>query len=486
MSRSEPAPGGAATRGAFVARYGLAVYALITATAALSTFLAIPILVRILGLEGFGAWSLVEPLVFFGTMLALFGAEHGVMKQVAHDGGDVREVVGELLPPSVVAIALAACVTFAAALVIAGSVRTAGLVAALAAVEGVLAFLMVAARASGRILGFAIGQIGRTTLFLAALVLVLVLPFVAVAGLDEVLAIRLAVLAAVAAVVLVVLRPRWGFSFGRFRDAVIYGYGILVTSLLTFLLDVADRYALQFFSDTEAVGAYVVHVKVAALVGQGLLMPFMLWFPTERFRHLRDADGGERFFRATAEIFLLALVFVCGGVYLAGPIVVALLAPEVAFDPWVLGLILVATAVIGMTHPLNVGLLQPGETHKNVYTILVGLAVLALTIVPATAAFGASGAAAARLAGSIGFLLAVIVLSERSYRIGFNLARMALIAAAGILLVVSIDVAVPGATLLAAAIRCVLFTLVVTVAAAVVLAAAPQAAPLRARIGLRA
>ena len=447
----------AAHRRALADRLSLLLYAAITATAALATFLTIPILVRLLGLAGFGTWSLIEPIVYLGTALAVLGAEHGVMKQVAHDGGDVRRVVGELLPPCLVPLVVATLLAVLVALLAAGSIATALLVGAVAAVEGVLAFLMVAARASGRLVGFAVGQIGRTLLVLAGLALVLVVPRLAIDDVDEVLAVRLALVASTTVLVLGLLAPRFGWSWRRLADAVHYGSGILVTSLLSLALDVADRYAVGSMGDEAAVGAYVVHVKVAALVGQGVLMPFMLWFPTERFRHMRDADGGEAFFTTTAELFLLVLVIACGATFLAGPIVVATFAPEVTYAPGTLALVLLSMLAIGMTHPLNIGLLRPGQTHKNVYAIACGLTVLALLLLPLTALLGPLGAAAARAVGSVAFLVGIAWLSQRVDPVGFALLRMAAVVVAGMLAVAALQLALPGVGLPNVVLRTALF-----------------------------
>jgi O-antigen/teichoic acid export membrane protein len=212
------------------------------------------------------------------------------------------------------------------------------------------------------------------------------------------------------------------------------------------------------------------------------MMPFMLWFPTERFRHMRDADGGNAFFGTTAELFLLALVVASGGIYLAGPAILAVLAPDVAFDRAVLGLVLLSMVAIGMTHPLNVGLLKPGHTHENMYAIAAGIAVLAVAILPLTAILGPAGAALARLVGSLAFLAAIVVLSQRCHRVGFAFGRMALVVFAGAGLAVSIDLALPDPSFAAAIARAGLFGIVAAAAVAVALALSPRAAPLRAML----
>ncbi len=96
-------------------RSRLVTYGAINAVAALATFLTVPVLVRLLGIAHFGVWSLVEPVVFFGTALRCSGSEHGAMKQIAYDGQDPRQVIGEIATTGAGVTLIAVVIVYAVA-----------------------------------------------------------------------------------------------------------------------------------------------------------------------------------------------------------------------------------------------------------------------------------------------------------------------------------------------------------------------------------
>lgn len=430
-----------------IIRSRLLIYGGINAIAAFATFLTVPVLVRLLGIENFGVWSLVEPVIFFGTALALLGSEHGAMKQIAYEGQEAGRVVGEIAATGMGVMLVSAVVVYAAARTIVGT-GPALVIAALAVVEGLLALLMTAARAARATVPFAVGQIGRSLVFCMALVGVLLLGVRGTWNVGEVLVLRLVLTAVILAALLAVMRPRPGLAPGRLGDAARYGSFILLTSFLTMGLDMTDRYFVGWWYGADAVGSYMVHVKLASVVGQGIVVPFSLWFAPERLRRIGDADGGEQFFDRAA----LALTAVCclfaGATFLTGPYLVGLMAPGVTFDGVTLMATLVAASAIGLTYALNIGLLKPGYTHLNVLPILAGLAaglpLSALLVGP----LGPDGAALGRLAGTLVFLVAVARLSNRVHPLAFSYMTILAMAVASVLLALGISRALPDVGLL--------------------------------------
>ena len=448
-------------------RSRLAVYAAINALAAGATFLAVPVLVRLLGLDGFGTWSLVEPLVFLGTTLALLGAEHGTMKDVAYAQEDVRIVLGELLTTGSGAVLVTGGLVFLAAgwLV---EAETAALVAGLAMAEGLLMLVTSAARAARRDWAFAVSQVGRSLGFL-----VLLLAFVWGSGsptghsIADVLVLRLGLVVALTLVAGLLLLPRLRFNLARYADALRYGGFILITSLLTLGLDMTDRYVVGLFYDTATVGAYMVHVKLASVVGQGVVMPFSLWFAAERLRRMQDRDGGSAFFDRTALGLTAACCAASGSAFLVSPSLVALLAPGAAFDALSLAALLTASSLIGLTYALNIGLLKPGKTHLNVYPVAVGLLVTLAAGPVLARAMGPDGAAIGRLLGTLVFLVVLARLSQRIHPVAFRHARMIGLAAATAIASAAVAAAVPGDTTGGACVRLFLFLCLVALAAGV-------------------
>lgn len=416
MSVAGPTSRGAAVR--------LMIYAGITIAAALSTFLTGPVMVRLLGLESFGTWSLIEPLVLTAAVLALLGIDHGLIKQISLDGGELRVALGRLLLPGAPVLLVIAIVAGTAIAFPLLGLHAAPALAALVAAEALLGLLLFGCRAENRLGPYAVGQAGRTVLLLAALSALLLSTGPTPLTIMDVVLLRLVIVASLAVLLLGLLRPAPANDLAAYTDAVRYGGFILLTSLLAQITENSDRFLLAWFSDRELVGSYVVYVKLTAFVGQGITTPFMLWFPVERFRHLNDPDGGGDFFNAAAYVLLALMLGVAGGVALFGRELVSLFAPTLPYDAGTLIVLLMAIVITGMSYPLNVGLLKPGHTHRNLYP--VGIGAVAMIVVGAVLIpeLGPNGAALAKLIGAGVTLATLIILSQRAHPVAFSFGRM--------------------------------------------------------------
>lgn len=460
-------------------------YGLVTAVAASATFLTVPTLIRLLGIDGFGLWSLIEPLILVGGVLVLLGTEHGAIKQIAHDRIAPGLVAGRLLAaaaPAAILIALAFYFGFRTA----WGATLAVLATLLILAEGLLTLMTASCRAANHPAGYALGQGGRALLFLAILAPGLVWSALAIDTVEGVVATRLGITAVLAFGLAVLLRARPGWAPQAYGDAVKYGGFILVTGLLAMVVEAGDRYILAWFREPAAVGMYVVHIKIASIVGQGITTPFMLWFPVERFRHLQDPDGGSAFFSAAAILLLGMLLAISGSVWLIGPLLLELFAPGVGFDPVVSAYVLAATVAVGMSYPMNVGLLKPGLTHRNVYPSLLAAflsIVLAIVLVPS---LGAPGAGVAKVVGALAILTLLTVLSQQVHPVDFAYGRMTGLIAASAILAFTIDHAFQGSGPAARSVATGLFPMAVMAATLVALDASTRATLFGLAVGLRA
>ena len=424
----------------------LAGYGTATACGALATLLTVPLLVRLLGLDEFGTWSLLEPLLVIGAMIALCGVEHGVIKQAAHDGTSIRKVVGDLLP-SVLLVILLVDMAGAAILHRWFGMVVSLLVAGLVAAEALLTLITTAYRSADRLAGYSIGQAGRSVSFLVVLAIMAVLLPEGRTRVETVLCVRLALVLALALALIAALRPRPRWRPDRYADARTYGVYILLTGLMGQVLENCDRYLLAGHVSIAEVGGYVLHIKLATIVVQSVTTPFMIWFPMERFRHFNDSDRGDRFFGTVAFLMLTALLLAAGIVWFSAPLLLGWFAPGNPYAPEVLLLLLVGVVAVGMSYPLNVGLLKPGYTHLNLIASAAGLVsalVLSALLVPA---FGATGGAGAKAIATLVFTTVLCGLSQRVHRVNFSFVRLALLSAAAVAHGVAIERFVGGGEL---------------------------------------
>ena len=98
-----------------------------------------------------------------------------------------------------------------------------------------------------------------------------------------------------------------------------------------------------------------------------------------------------------------------------------------------------AVSCLALSQALNVGLLLPGHTRKNLVGVLLAMVisiVAGLVLVPR---FGMEGAAISRLLGALALVGTTALLSERVFTVAFPVREMALVATAAAIAAVTVD-----------------------------------------------
>jgi O-antigen/teichoic acid export membrane protein len=176
------------------------------------------------------------------------------------------------------------------------------------------------------------------------------------------------------------------------------------------------------------VGRYVVLVKVASAISL-LATPLNLWFPSARFKHVKDADGGAHFFRRSALVVFLILVLVAGLLWLAAPTLVALLNPSQGVNKLAVGLLLVGSAATALAGIMNVGILAGGKTQLALYaTLATGLVQIVLLFL-LTPIWGIVAAAFSSCVAGCMSLVLQNLLSQRLHRVPYAYEKMLAVAA---------------------------------------------------------
>jgi O-antigen/teichoic acid export membrane protein len=401
----------------------IAIYGIATGLAAVLTLVQTRVLWRALTPADFGVWALVDPLLLPLACLVLFGIDHSIVKQLQADRIPLRVVAGTLLVSTLPATALCLLVI---GLVSEFAFHLAWTNALLLTVAGEALILMMqtAFRATGSVAQFAGLLLSRNLLYLALL-------YLAQFSLgSEPLSIGLVFLSRGACVVLVslvavaALRPTLRIDWAGYRDAVHYGFPLLLTTFIYGITDMTDRWFLAEFNGVVMVGLYSLHLKMAAIMAQAIVVPFGLWFPPERFRRLGDADHGHRFFKRTAAALSVLCAYLAGGVWLARDLVLPWIAPGVVASPLVLACCLSGVTCLALSHALNVGLLMPGHTGKNTYCTGFAVAATVLASAILVPLFGIDGAAISRLVGGVVLVAVTAILSYRAMPIAFPFIRI--------------------------------------------------------------
>jgi O-antigen/teichoic acid export membrane protein len=447
-------------------------YGASTALAAALTLLLTRVLWRALAPDVFGLWALIDPVLVPAAALTLFGVDHAIIKQLQIDRTPLAEVVGTLLAAALPPAAFCLIILGLAFDRLAHFPWADALMLSIAG-EALIILMQTAFRAAGSVCSFAALIVLRNLLYLGVLLLVL-------AGASDhlslgvVFLIRGGCVLGLAVAALALLRPRLpakGIRFirDRYADALRYGFPLLLTILLASIADVADRWFLAEFRGLRVVGVYAIHLKVAAILSQAIVIPFGLWFPRERFLRFDAPDGGRRFFVRTAVALAVLCTYLSGCVWLARDMLLPLLAPGVQASPAVLALCVGSVTCLALSQALNVGLLMPGHTTKNATADAIALTAGLLAAAALVPLYGPYGASASRF--TTGFTLMVIsaVWSRRVFSVPFPFGSIALYAGFSIFAAFIIDWALPPSGPAALAICLLAWTVTILLLAAFLL-----------------
>jgi len=405
-------------------------YFISTFTSSVVTFLSLPLLIRLLGSIQFGKWSLIEPLQLLLSQSILLGIDYGIIKHVNLDKLPAYHVFSKLYKASQPLILASLLMAF---LVLRASDFTHYEIVwllLLIYIESVSILVLSAYRAASLVQGYAIASIAKALIFLTGLFLATTWQNVAIDSVTDVLKWRciaavIAIAASLAAVMaanrkeLCAERCGEDNSWKLYKNAVTYGLPILVTGLLTMVIEYADRYILKAYFDYVTLTQYVVYLKIASILKPLILTPFALWWVTERFRRMEDADGGKRFFRNTAVWVLLSYLTAGGVLWFFSPWLISWFAPGVPFRADIVLMLIVSVIFMGMAYPLNVGLLNTGKTHLNVYGVLSGALLHIIFCFLLIPFFGIMGAAVATTLSYLAYAASMNMMSQRVYRVPF-------------------------------------------------------------------
>jgi len=310
--------------------------------------------------------------------------------------------------------------------------------------EALILVTQTAFRATGAVALFAVALLARNVLYLGFLLLVRAASATAPVSIGLVFLTRGLCVMLVGVASLMVMRPCFRFDWASYRGAVHYGFPLLLTVFLYTLTDMTDRWFLAEFTGVLAVGVYALHLKIAAILSQAIVVPFGLWFAPERFKRLNDPDEGRFFFIGTAVALALICGYLSGAVWLARDVVLPLLAPGVVASPLILACCLGAVTCLALSQALNVGLLLPGHTGKNAICTAGAIAATVLAAGILVPLFGMNGAATSRLLGGLVLVGVTAAWSHRVLPVAFPFAAMVLYFVASAAAAVGIDHATAG------------------------------------------
>lgn len=213
-------------------------------------------------------------------------------------------------------------------------------------------------------------------------------------------------------------------SPARLKAMAGFGFPLVFVYLGNFVMVYSDRYFIQHFIGTDAVGIYSLAYKFAFILSALAFQPFqMVWAPY-RF-DVGKRDDARAIYRKVFLYLNLILGFVALGIGLFVRDVLAVMADPAFFAAHrVVPLVLLAQLLSHWTAYCNVSLFLTDNTRLFAGTSAVGaVVVLALNLVMIPR-WGVPGAAVATVAAYGARFLSVYSFGQRKYRIDYGWGRI--------------------------------------------------------------
>ena len=247
----------------------IAVYGLATALAAVLTLVQTRVLWRALTPADFGIWALVDPLLLPLACLVLFGIDHAIVKQLQSDRKPLHVIAGTLLVSTLPATALCLLVIGVISQFVLHLAWTNALLLTVAG-EALILMMQTAFRATGSVSQFAVLLLSRNLFYLTLLYLVKFTVAPEPLSIGFVFFSRGACVVLVSLVAVAALRPTLRADWAGYRDAVNYGFPLLLTTFIYGITDMTDRWFLAEFDGVVVVGLYSLHLKMAAIMAKAM------------------------------------------------------------------------------------------------------------------------------------------------------------------------------------------------------------------------
>jgi O-antigen/teichoic acid export membrane protein len=217
------------------------------------------------------------------------------------------------------------------------------------------------------------------------------------------------------------------FSLTRFRQMSRFGAPLIVVSLGSFVLTFSDRYFLNYYSDTSAVGVYGLAYRFSFVLSTLTVIPFQQIWEPRRFEVAKRPDAGDIYRRM---FFYSSLALLGGATFMTAVIedvLTLMVAPEFLPAHRVVPLILVATVLQQWAAYCSLGLYLRDRTQflawASLAAVVVALALNALLI----PRFGVMGAAWATIGAYVVRLGITYFSSQSQYYVDYPWGRVGLL-----------------------------------------------------------
>jgi O-antigen/teichoic acid export membrane protein len=222
------------------------------------------------------------------------------------------------------------------------------------------------------------------------------------------------------------------FDFAKLKDLFKYSYPLIIASVPGLVSRNFDRVMLGWHASLEMVGIYALAVRFGMALRAFVLEPFQMNYGPFRFS-IMNQDNAKEVYSRVFVYFLFLVVFIGLFMALLCREVIEIMSSEAFISAYkVVPLILLAVLANGVNYIFQTGLLIKKRTDYMPYITIITAVMNVLTLFMLVPQMGIYGAALARAVTSFIEIALTLHLSQKCYKIKFDIQRAVKIAAVAV------------------------------------------------------
>jgi O-antigen/teichoic acid export membrane protein len=232
------------------------------------------------------------------------------------------------------------------------------------------------------------------------------------------------------AVVLLLLIPtitrtiNFSYSKSLLKKLLTFGIAVIPAGLAMWVMDLADRYLLNYFSGPAEVGIYALAYKFGYVISVTLVAPFQLAWPTVSFS-LASKKESKKIYGAVLTYFLLISSFLALVLTFFSPDLIPIIStPEYLKAAPIVVLIAFSYIFLGLHFIIVIGLhLKDKSKYYPILVVIPGLLNLILNylLIPR---YGIIGAGITTFFSFLIMLILTVLLVKKYYRFEYQILRI--------------------------------------------------------------
>jgi O-antigen/teichoic acid export membrane protein len=393
------------------------------------SLLIVPIIARMMPVEGFGQIDILGVLISIGVFASVLGLDSaiGFYMYKAESEEERRSYIGTalsfriLVSGAICAASMAAAPAIAGFRAVFGDSSMAGLVriAALAIpLDNLLSFYADLSRLRLKPVLYNVITLGRLAVYYSAVAIF------AVAGNISAETLFWARIVSVISVVILavpIFRAEFRFCLDRrlLGRLLAYGLPLVPASIAFWVLGSSDKMVLNWYSSTYTLGIFSMGQRVSSLLAFVIGPVQMAWGPYA-LSISNDPDAKRNYAEIVALMIPLTLFCVLGLAAIAKPLIALFSTPEYMDADSVIGLLALSSGFNLLINFVSIGLTLTKKTHMISLGFMVAAGVSLTFNLLLCPPLGMVGVAAGSAIGNAAGLAFIFMASQRAYHLEYR------------------------------------------------------------------